>query len=98
MSDRPASGLATSRAIDGTALMASLTYTKPQPIPVPVASDCSAGCDLGRAVRGWLFGRRELLADLAAARGRDDAEVLRTDLAPAKRRVDARIEFSGCAA
>jgi hypothetical protein len=37
----------------------------------------------------WLRHERELSADLAAARGQADAEVVAADLAAAERRIDA---------
>jgi hypothetical protein len=46
----------------------------------------------------WHRRRRELLADLAAARGSADAEVLRADLAAAERTIDALIAFGRWAA
>jgi hypothetical protein len=78
--------------------MASLTHVKPHPIPVPVVEQCPAGCTLSETIECWLRRSRELRADLAAARGSDDAEVLAGDLAAAESRIDALIAFGRGAA
>ena len=78
--------------------MASLTRPKPHPIPVPPADACPAGCTLSETIACWLRRSRELRADLAAARGSDDAEVLRADLSAADRTIDALIDFGRWAA
>ena len=68
------------------------------PIPVPAADECPAGCDLADTIACWLRRRRELRVDLAAARGSDDAEVLAADLRAAERQLDALIAFGRAAA
>jgi hypothetical protein len=45
---------------------------------------CPAGCDLPRIIRCWSRYLRELRADLAAARGHPDEEVLVYDLRDAE--------------
>jgi hypothetical protein len=44
-------------------------------------------------IQCWLHRERELRADLVAARGSDDAEVLRADLRAAERTIDRLIDF-----
>ena len=78
--------------------MASLTHPNPQPIPVPVTHECPAGCDLPDMILCWLRHERGLRADLAAACGNDDAEVLSADLRAAQRQIDALIDFGRWAA
>jgi hypothetical protein len=73
--------------------MPSIAHLKPHPIPVPEAQECPADCDLSRSVLCWLRVPGELLADLAAGCGSDDAEVLRADLRATARRIDALIDF-----
>ena len=73
--------------------MASLTHSNPHPIPVPTAESCPAGCSLSETIACWLRRSRELRADLAAARGSADAEVLAADLAATERQIDALIAF-----
>ena len=78
--------------------MPSIAYPKPPPIPVPLGQQCPASCDLSQTVICWLRRHRELLSGLAAARGSDDAEVLRADLRAAEGQIDALIEFGRWAA
>ena len=78
--------------------MLSIAYPNPQPIPVPLVEQCPAGCTLSETIACWLRRIRELRADLAAARGGDDAEVLAADLAAAERQIDALIDFGRWAA
>ena len=56
--------------------MPIIAYLKPTRVPIPVTHQCPAGCDLPDMIECWLRRERELRADLAAARGSDDAEVL----------------------
>jgi hypothetical protein len=48
---------------------------------------------LSETIKCWLHRSRLLRADLAAARGSDDAEVLAADLAAAERQIDTLIVF-----
>jgi hypothetical protein len=75
-----------------------IAYLTPKPIPLPAVAQCPTGCDLSAAVRCWSRWRRELRADLAAARGSLDAEVLAADLAAAERQIAALIDFGRAAA
>ena len=72
--------------------MVTIAHAEPAPIAVPILDRCPAGCDLNRAVACWLR-RRELLAELAAARASDDAEVFAQDLAAAEYTIDHLIKF-----
>ena len=60
-------------------------------IPTPVLAQCPMTCDLAETVACWVRRERELRADLAAARGHADEEVLAADLRAAKRQIDALI-------
>jgi hypothetical protein len=73
--------------------MPIIAYPKPQPLPHPATGTCTAGCSLSETITCWLRRRRELVADLAAAPGSDDAEVLAGDLAAAERAIDVLIGF-----
>jgi hypothetical protein len=70
-----------------------IAQRKPHSIPHPATGTCPAGCTLSETIGCWLQRRRELVADLAAARGSDDAEVLAGDLAAAERTIDVLIGF-----
>ena len=72
--------------------MTSISYARPIRIPNTLAVECPGGCDLADMIACWLRRERELRADLATARGSDDAEVLRADLRAAERHIDALIE------
>lgn len=80
--------------------MITLPESKTSPIPLPVDDRCPAGCDVSSALLCWLRRRRELLTDLAAARGSasPDVEVLHADLVDADRRIDGLIAFGRTAA
>jgi hypothetical protein len=71
---------------------------EPTRIPVTLAEQCPAGCDLSAQIACWLRRERELRGDLAASGDSPDAEVLRSDLAAAERRIDMLIEFGRWAA
>jgi hypothetical protein len=81
-----------------TELMHIIAYPKPTRVPILVTHECPAGCDLPDMVLCWLRRERELRADLVAARGSDDAEVLRADLRAAESRIDALIALGRRAA
>ena len=78
--------------------MSSIAYPLPHPMPVPVTHECPAGCPLAETILCWRRYEREVRSDLAAARGCDDADVLRADLAAAERQIDALIAFGRWAA
>ena len=71
--------------------MPSIAYSNPQPIPVPAVDECPAGCTLSEKIACWLRHERELRADLTAAHGSDDADVLHADLRAAESRIDVLI-------
>lgn len=68
------------------------------PVPPPTAHTCPAGCDLPDMILCWLRRERELRADMAAARGSDEAEVLAADLDAAEREIDSLIALGRWAA
>jgi hypothetical protein len=73
--------------------MTSIAYRKPKLISIPTVEQCPAGCTVSETIACYLRHERELRADLAAARGSDDAEVLRADLRAAERRIDELVDF-----
>jgi hypothetical protein len=73
--------------------MSSMAHPKPHPTPVPAFDECPANCTLPDMILCWLRRSRELRADLVAAHGCADAEVLVADLAAAERQIDALIAF-----
>jgi hypothetical protein len=72
--------------------------TEHEPTRVPVTEECPAGCALSETIACWLRRRLELRADLTAACGSDDAEVLAADLRAAERQIYALIAFGRGAA